>query len=208
MRKTTRKTKHVCWQNGLAALIGGSITFSQPASGQAAILGDCGGQSCQELLAQLRQQWRQETSQFEGTCRQGKLGLDIWQNPEKVILLCWGEEDADGLKTADILGVLPFPGKEASFPARLSCYMQERACEEILAKIKAKAPDKIAKYEFECALKSGQLNLLISEETAAAQCIFPTSYYVDENRDGKPDYEQGIMHLVDVIFGSFPLNEL
>lgn len=214
MLEATKKIKPLGWQSWLAVvtLAIGSVGFSLPVSGQAEILGDCSGQACAELLTQLRQQWRQETQKFEGKCANGQLGLDIWQNRNgqnsKVALLCWGEEDANGLKTGDFLGVLPFPGEEASFPSPLTCNSGDRNCEEILARIKAKAPDEVEKYEFECAVMRGELNLSISELTSQAQCIFPTSIYIDENGDGKPDYEQGIMHLVDVILGSFPLSEL
>ncbi|MBD1940238.1 hypothetical protein [Microcoleus sp. FACHB-68] len=183
------------------------FAFSLPVSAQPAILGNCGEQSCENLLEQLRKQWPEQISKYEANCQDNNtLGLQVFANEgeaRKVMVACWGEKQPDGSRSGDSLAVLPFPGEEATFGSSWSC--SEGECEDILGKLRDQSPDKIKEYETKCAMESGTLNLLISQEAGnkkvEVQCYFFSAYLIDDNGDGVADGDQQTG--VDIILDTF-----
>lgn len=184
-----------------------SIAFSHPVTGQPKILGDCGEQTCESLLEQLRTQWSDKITKHEANCKDNNtLGLQVFANEgeqRKVMVACWGEKDQSGSRSGDLLSILPFPGEEDTFGSSWSC--SEGECEDILGKLRDRSPDQVKDYEVKCGMEAGTLTLLISPEGANkkvdVQCYFFASYLIDDNGDGVADGDQQTS--ADIILDSF-----
>lgn len=171
-----------------------SVNITAPALAQKPIIGDCGGQKCDQLLAQLRKKWPQQVRNYESECSgKNTLGLQVYQNAgatKRVGFVCWEPKDSNGSRTGNWLGVLPFPGQEAGFKSEWNC--DDKQCKNTLAKLRQRYPQKLQQYEFACATKNGVLllNVLENNKQFEIECGFFASSLVDDNGDGVSDGDQ------------------
>lgn len=187
--------------------IGGN--FSRAIGGSNNVTGHCAELECDELIDELRSIWPEKITQYESEC-QGKniLGLDVWDSGEgrRVSFACWGEKESNGSRSGDALGMLPFPGEEETFASPWSCY--DESCKELVTTLKESYPEETSEYETECAMKAGDLQLLVldEQEQVDIQCVFSAGVVLlDRDGDGISEGENNNGTFVDVILGSFPL---
>ena len=195
-----------------ATCTGCILVVDSPDTGATNMKGNCGELTCEELLAQLRSNWQKEVIKYESKCQEKHtLGLNVFEQDgiEKVSLICWNEPDETGTVYGDWLGVFPFPGNEENFASPWKCDGSPE-CDEILSKLPENNPEIARKYEIECAIKQGELVLLIpeTEETkeAEVQCqFFVPSTQIDDNGDGISDGEMAKPTGVNIILGKVNL---
>ena len=196
-----------------ATLSGCIWSVPAPETGETLMRGNCGELTCEELLNQLRNNWSKRMIEYEASCQGDKtLGFNVYEknNSRKVSLICWGKPAEDGVTYGDWLGTLPFPGDEANFVSQWNC-LDSPECEDTLSKLRSSDSETITAYETECAVKDGELRLLISEESATkadVKCVFfVPSNQIDDNGDGISDGEAGKPTGVDEILGQVDLPE-
>lgn len=170
------------------SLAGGSWIFSEVAEAQKPILGDCGGQKCEQLLTQLQRRWPAWVKKYQSQCSgKNTLGLQVYENPpqsKRVSFNCWEPKDANNSRMGAVLGVLPFPGQESKFKSEWQC--SDAACKNTLAKLRGRYAQKLKQYEFECATLSGDLliNPVANSNKVEIECGFFATNLFDDNGDG------------------------
>jgi|GEM_PF-1910539 len=192
----------------LIAVVGAtsSLLFSLPAWSKTVLLGNCGEQTCEEVLAQLRVRSPEKIKQYEAECQGKSLGLSVFSNSgesKRVNFACWEEKDADGSRSGYSLGVLPFPGEEGAFASEWKC--SEPECKQVLSQLQARYSAQLKQYEWECATKSGDLYLNISQQTpkkVEIECGFFAYNLFDTDGDGVADGDRGTT--VGSTLGTFP----
>lgn len=172
------------------------------------VKGECGEFECDELFAELRSRWTEQVRQYEAECTDNKqIGLTLWSrnNWQQISVACWGDKEADGSRTGEFLGILPYPGEEEKFGNNWRCYEEE--C-EILETLKNTYPEEIREDEVQCGFKGGDLQLIDSETEGMVdvQCVFSVGVIVvDTDNDGVIDGEMTRGTFIDNILGSFPV---
>jgi hypothetical protein len=180
--------------------------FSQPVMGETALLENCGDQSCQVILAQLRVRSPEKVRQYETECQKNSLGLSVFANEgesKKVLFACWEDKEADGSRSGYSLGILPFPGEEGTFGSEWKC--SEPECQQVLAQLQKRYAVQLKQYQWECATHSGDLYLNISQQSpkkVEIECGFFAYNLWDTNGDGVADSDRGTT--VGMTLGSFP----
>ncbi|MCT7950571.1 hypothetical protein NG798_12285 [Ancylothrix sp. C2] len=169
----------------------GSLIFSDVAVGQNRILGDCGGQKCEQLLTQLQRRWPVWVRKYQSQCTgKNTLGLQVYANSpqnKRVAFNCWEPKNANNSRMGNVLGVLPFPGHESKFKSEWQC--SDKVCKDTLAKLRGQYAQKLKDYEFECATLSGDLliNPVANSNKVEIECGFFAANLFDDNGDGISD---------------------
>lgn len=169
------------------------------------ILGDCPGETCEELLIRMGQAWPEIVQQYEKECQgDRRLGLAVYQEPTiKVVnFQCW-EPSEDGTSTGYGLGRLPYPGETAPFASHWQCV--DSQCEKTVGQLKKQYQAEISQAEFLCATRDGQLYLSMSNDGVYVECGFFAPTFVDENGDGIADWDKGTS--ASMVVGTFKLDE-
>lgn len=173
---------------------GGSWIFSEAAEAQKPILGDCGGQKCEQLFTQLQRRWPAWVKKYQSQCTgKNTLGLQVYENSpqgKRVAFNCWEPKDANNSRMGSVLGVLPFPGQESKFKSEWQC--SKAACKNTLAKLRGRYAQKLKEYEFECATLSGELliNPVANANKVEIECGFFAANLFDDNGDGISDSDR------------------
>jgi hypothetical protein len=171
------------------------------------VRGDCGKLSCDVVVKELRSRYPKYIAQFEKECTSPKIfAADIGtgeRNARQAWFLCWeAKREKNGTRYGSFLGTLPLLGSETNFLASLpssSPYTQE---------LQTRYPQEIKKAQFECATKSGNFNVLKSEEknSVQLQCYFQAGAIpLDEDGDFNSDGEVARGAGVDIMLGTFPV---
>lgn len=176
----------------------------------AELQGDCGDLTCPELLGQLQQIHPELTAQFIDNCPgdpaqgyyapTGDLALQVYQRDgsQRVGFYCWEPPfdpgSGSGERSGYVLGVLPYPGEEADFPAKIVSDVP--AIQAVLDRY----PEKVAQMAWDCALASGDINILPEENAVRLQCYFQAGVSLaDVDGDGISDGEYSMGAGVDFI---------
>lgn len=191
-----------------------SCIYSRPVAGEIILSGNCGELTCQQLLAQLKSNWSEQISQYKAECQSGNtLGLNVWNRDQSkvVTLICWEDQDPSGVTYGTSLGLLPFPGDEASFTSSWNCFNSDE-CQNALIKLRVEYPEEIRKYEVECAIESGELTLVMPQvngvSEANVQCnFFVPNIQIDNDGDGVADDAIAKPTGVDITLGTLTLPE-
>ncbi|NJR17382.1 MAG: hypothetical protein HC785_17855 [Calothrix sp. CSU_2_0] len=172
------------------------------------VRGNCGKLRCDVVVKQLRSLYPNYISKFEKECTNPKIfAADVGtgeRNARQAWFLCWeAKREKNGTRYGSFLGTLPLPGNEAKFLVPLpssSPYTQE---------LQTRYPQEIKKAQFECATKSGNFNILESEEKnkVQLQCYFQAGAIpLDEDGDFNSDGEVSRGAGVDIMLGTFPVS--
>ncbi|GCE92298.1 hypothetical protein NIES46_03370 [Arthrospira platensis NIES-46] len=189
------------WVWGSLFLTLETIAISSPPPSN--IPGSCHDISCDQLFHTLSETW----PEFNLTCEGDRiLSLQVYEHRNRgrrVVLACWNREVDDyGAREGSSLITLPFPGEENRF---LSSWPDSQpSAEELLNTY----PEEIKNIRFQCAIESGDINILVSEDRPEAdlQCYFQAGVIlVDIDGDYVSDGENSRGTGVDRILGTFPL---
>lgn len=172
------------------------------------ILGDCGEQTCQQVLAEIRNTFPQQVNQLESECSDSQdLGLKVFQNegqPQRVSFTCWQEVESDGSRFGQWLGILPLTPNDPAFVEPQLCSENDQECQTLLSKLQGRYPEQIREAKLQCAIKNGSLFLTVSEQEVNLLCGFFATSFWDENGDGSPENEDPVS--VDISLGKFECN--
>jgi hypothetical protein len=181
------------------------------------VKGNCGKNSCDAVIQNLRSRYPSYIQQFERECPQPRiLGLETGigeRNTQQAWFNCWEPKKEKGTRYGMYLGTLPLLGSETKFSIPLppeSLYTSE---------LKRRYPNEIDKAAFRCATKSGNFNILKNKEKDSLaerlhqrvelQCYYQGGVQtLDENGDFKSDGEVSRGAGVDEILGVFKIDKL
>ncbi|NEO99229.1 MAG: hypothetical protein F6K58_11210 [Symploca sp. SIO2E9] len=191
-----------------------SCIYGHTLAGELTVSGNCGKLNCEQLLAQLKINWSEQISQYTAECQSGKtLGLKVWnRNDSKVVtLICWEDQDSSGTIYGTYLGLLPFPGDEATFASKWNCLNSDQ-CKNALIKLRNQYPEEIRQYEVECAIEAGELTLVIPQVNGLSEANVQCSFFVpntqiDDDGDGVADGAIAKPTGVDITLGTLTLPE-
>ncbi len=172
------------------------------------VRGNCGKQSCDVVVKQLRSHYPSYIAKFEKECPSPKIfAADIGtgeRNARQAWFICWeAKRETNRTRYGSFLGTLPLLGSETKFLSPLpssSPYTQE---------LQTRYPQEMKKAQFECATNGGHFNVLESEEknSVQLQCYFQAGAIpLDENGDFKSDGEVARGAGVDIMLGTFPVS--
>lgn len=188
-------------------VLGCSISVQAKSSQPKQLSINCEGQSCEEVLAEVRGIFPDTVAQFEGECSDNKtLSLQVFQNegqPKRVSFICWGEPELDRSRSGTWLGVLPLTANDPTFVQAWTCPESDQQCQRILPHLRSRYPEQIQQAEFQCATKNGSLFMSVSEQKVDVRCGFFANSVWDEDGDGSPDNEDPVS--VDLSVGTFKL---
>lgn len=170
------------------------------------IKGKCGKQKCEVLFKQLSDRYSEYTRKYTKECTGNQIiGLATYPEDKKVYFACWeAKKQKNGDRYGSSLGALPIPGNESKFLTPLPSdtpytkYLQEKYATEV------------RKAQFQCSTKSGNLNLLVSEDQKSIQlqCYYQAGVIlIDSNNDWKSNGEATRGAGVEEILGTFPIDK-
>ncbi|MGB7445192.1 MAG: hypothetical protein WA919_29315 [Coleofasciculaceae cyanobacterium] len=172
------------------------------------ILGDCGEQTCQQILTEVREAFPQQVTQLENECSGSQdLGLNVFQNegqPQRVSFTCWQEAAADGSSSGQWLGILPLTANDPAFIEPQLCSENDQECQKLLSQLQSRYPGQIQEAKLQCAMKNGSVFLKVFEEVVDMRCGFFATSFWDENGDSLPENEDPVS--VDISLGKFKCN--
>ena len=118
--------------------------------------------------------------------------ITFWEFPGYAIRICWDPPTTDASRNGSLLGILPYPGEEASFPVAIASDDSS-----IQATLDAN-PQIVQQTGFDCAVQGGSINVIADEDAVTLQCFFQAGVQVlDVNGDGVSDGENSMGAGVD-----------